>query len=899
MSIKLFLVFLTSILFFNLSLGQRKLSGIIYNKIDTTATVGRSTIYLIKKTDSILLSHTFSDRNGSFSLNVPASDSATLIVSTKGYIDYNEDFIYTDKMKMISIIKNSIILDEIKIHKKIPILIKGDTIEYNANSYKTEKNANVEELLKQLPGLRIDRNGEITANGKTVNKVLLDGEEFFGNDPTLLTRNIRSDMVDKIQVYDTKSDFEKLTNIKDQSQSEKTINVKLKEDKKRGQFGELFAMIGNLKKYDGQAKLNRFNGSSKFSIYGLIGNIGTTSLSISDQNKYGFNIKRPGITVLNTNTSLNSFNGRYDGEGSPQSFSAGGHYSITANNSKTTLNTNIVSSGIDLEKTSNSFDQLITNTFDYNRENNAFNKSKIRKNNFDVIIKHNIDSLSDLKFDINYFQQKTTLNEIASGKLITGDKNFNYLNTVNSDGQENSFNIVGRLTRKIGQKQSLSLSGTFNTANNNGNTSVYSISDNKIGLNQLKNNERNMSVIALDAIYSYKFNKTFSSILSYSYLRNTNNADLLSYNRDTSQYSTLDSSTSSLNKIKQTVHLLNPSFKYNLKKGAISFSNTFLFSNTKLTDNLFNQGVVDNILNANPQFKIDLDVSTKSSISLKYLGTTIQPSITERIPYLDNSDPQNLRVGNPNLKSTFKNTISGTLNYFNLINSVFLGIAVAHNQILKPIIYDLSIDNEGIKTYRAQNGEKASLNEEISIFFGRELTKKIRIGSNLSTSFNQFYNKIDDNFTKNSILKISPEFNISYTDLRIARISYSANPYYENFENNISSIKMGGLYSFKMHFEFDLYKLKKITNLKIDGWYEQKFGNNNFLPSYNQNLLNAKLYKEILKDKNLQLSCGVYNLLNSNTRYSRSLYQSMQNQIYANTIPRFYNISVKYSFSKF
>ncbi|WP_312314837.1 outer membrane beta-barrel protein [Empedobacter brevis] len=900
MSIKLFILILTGTLLFNLSLAQRKFNGIINNKIDSMATVGRSAIYLINKSDSILLSYTFSDPRGNFSLYVPTTDSAVLIVSAKGYIDYNEEFKYSDKIKKISLTKNSIILDEIQIHKKIPILIKGDTIEYNASSYKTEKNANVEELLKQLPGLRIDRNGGITANGKTVNKVLLDGEEFFNSDPTLLTRNIRSDMVDKIQVYDTKSDFEKLTSIKDQNQNEKTINVRLKEDKKKGQFGELVAILGNLKKYDLQAKLNRFSNTSKFSVYGLIGNVGTTALSASEENKYGFNIKRPGIIVLNTNTSVNSFNGKYNGEGLPQSFSTGGHYSTTTNNSKTTLNTNIVLNGIDLEKTSNSLDQLITDKSDYERNNNVFNKSKLRKNNIDVIIKHNIDSLSDLKFDVNYLQQKTTVEERSISNLKTGNENFKYLNTINSDGQEKSLNLAGRLTRKFGLKQSLSLSGTYNTAQNNGTAYVLSNNDkNTTNLNQKKDNERNLSVIALDVVYSYKFSKKFSSIFSYSFLNNSNNANLSSYNFDGLQYSQLDSSTSSLYKIKQSVHLFSPNFKYNLKKVAISLSNTFLFSDTKLIDKLTNQGLIDNIFNANPQVKIDFDVSTKSSISFKYVGTTVQPSITERIPYLDNSDPQNLKVGNPALKSTFKNTISGTLNYFNPINSVFLGISIGHNQTLKPIIYDLNIDDKGIKTYSAQNGEKASLNEEVAIFFGKELTKKIRIASNLNTSLNEFYNKIDGDFAKNSILKISPEFNISYTDLNIAKLSYSINPYYENFKNNLSSIDVGGLYSIKMYFELDLYKIKKITNIKIDGWHERKFGNNNVFPSYNQNLINVKLYKDILKNKSLQLSCGIYNILNSNTRYSRTLYQSMQNQIYANTIPRFYNISLKYSFSKF
>src|SRR6201999_4659218 len=115
--------------------------------------------------------------------------------------------------------------------------IKVDTTEFNAKAFVIQPNAKVEDLLKQLPGIQVDKDGKITAQGQTVNKVLVDGEEFFGDDPTLVTRNIRADMVDKIQLYDKKSDQAAFTGIDDGVKT-KTINITLKDDKKNGMFGK-------------------------------------------------------------------------------------------------------------------------------------------------------------------------------------------------------------------------------------------------------------------------------------------------------------------------------------------------------------------------------------------------------------------------------------------------------------------------------------------------------------------------------------------------------------------------------------------------------------------------------------------------------------------------------------
>jgi hypothetical protein len=164
---------------------------------------------------------------------------------------------------------------------KQPITIKGDTTEYDAASFKMQPNSKVEDLLKQLPGIKVDKDSKITAQGQTVNKVLMDGEEFFGDDPTLVTKNIRSDMVDKVQLYDKQSDQAAFTGV-DDGQKTKTINIQLKEDSKKGYLGKLEGALGNDEFYQAQGMVNKFRGKEKMAAYGTIGNTGKVGLGWRD-----------------------------------------------------------------------------------------------------------------------------------------------------------------------------------------------------------------------------------------------------------------------------------------------------------------------------------------------------------------------------------------------------------------------------------------------------------------------------------------------------------------------------------------------------------------------------------------------------------------------------------------
>ena len=220
-----------------------KISGSI---TDTSSgkKLSMAVVSLIRTKDSTLSKFTRSNEQGIFELNNIPSGNYLLRVSYPGYAEYVDELALitgNDVQKHITIIPRSKLLEEIIIQQKVAaIKIKGDTTEYKADSFKVSPNANVQELLKRLPGLQVNAKGEITAQGQKVEKILVDGEEFFSDDPAVVSQNLRADVVDKVQVFDKKSEQAEFTGV-DDGQKTKTINLELKEDKKKGYFGKLEA----------------------------------------------------------------------------------------------------------------------------------------------------------------------------------------------------------------------------------------------------------------------------------------------------------------------------------------------------------------------------------------------------------------------------------------------------------------------------------------------------------------------------------------------------------------------------------------------------------------------------------------------------------------------------------
>ena len=213
-----------------------KITGTVITEGENTP-LESATVYLERIKDSTLVTYTISDKNGKFSLEGKSFDKdLNLFISYVGYRTHKQSIVLDKENITLETIKlqtDANALDEVVITSRAPITVKKDTLEFNVASFKTKRDANVEDLLKQLPGVEVDEAGKITVNGKDVNKILVNGKPFFGNDPTITTKNLTKELISKVQITDTKSKAQAFTGEEGDGEN-KTINLTIREDKNKG-----------------------------------------------------------------------------------------------------------------------------------------------------------------------------------------------------------------------------------------------------------------------------------------------------------------------------------------------------------------------------------------------------------------------------------------------------------------------------------------------------------------------------------------------------------------------------------------------------------------------------------------------------------------------------------------
>ena len=222
------------------SMAQIPIGSVKGKLIDTAARqpLSNATISVVKKIDSSLVSYTLSSKLGQFEIKDLDTGNYRVLVSFQGYQPFNKNFSITTAKRVVDLgeikmQKEYKLLGEVVVSDDAPIKIKNDTVEFKGDAFKTKPNATVEDLLKRVPGMQVDKDGTIKAQGEQVQKVYVDGKEFFGNDPKLATKNLTADMVESVQVFDDMSEQAKFTKIDDGSK-QKAINIKLKKDKRKG-----------------------------------------------------------------------------------------------------------------------------------------------------------------------------------------------------------------------------------------------------------------------------------------------------------------------------------------------------------------------------------------------------------------------------------------------------------------------------------------------------------------------------------------------------------------------------------------------------------------------------------------------------------------------------------------
>lgn len=918
---KSFIPFLLSVLIIFSARAQEP-TQIKGSVIDTSAAIKltNASISILHARDSILYQFTRAGENGNFSFDQVKPDEYIILFTYPNYADYVEDLNVDSSGSVmnlgnISMILKSQLLEEVLVTGANAITIKGDTTEYDASSFEIQPNAKVEDLLKQLPGIQVDRDGKITAQGETVNRVLVDGEEFFGDDPTLVTKNLRSDMVDKVQLYDRKSDQAAFTGI-DDGETDKTINIKLKEGSNRGYFGKIDVGGATDGFYQGQAMVNIFREKRKFSAFGNMANTGKVGLAWRDNSRYGsegnMSFTDDGAIMImgGGGDDFESFDGRYDGQGIPLAITGGMHYDDKWDDDKQSINGNYKIGTLRVEGdrsniVQNNLPTGILNTV----SNETFNNHTFRQK-LDGIYEAKLDTSSTLKImvDATVRKSETDNSYVSQGTNATGGLLNESLRSIDNEANDRIFNANALWTKKL-QKTGRTLSINLNQSINQSNT--YGFLYNLISryeeesrvdslTDQLKDNTINTNIFRSNATYTEPISKTLSLVFNYGFTMNNGTADRRSINRDANgNYTVLDTLFSNNFKLDQYINQAGAIL--NFKKGK-----TVVNAGTKVNDVRFNQvdlyrneNFSQNFFYFNPQATFQYKFSQQRSVRFNYSGTNQQPSIDQMQPIRNNTDGLNIVSGNPNLNPAFSNNFNLNYNSYRVLSGQYFSVYGNYSFTNNPIVSNTFTDSLGQSTFQFDNlPNRRPSNFYGAVYYNQKIKKwDLNIGGNLGTNGNIFYNIANDVENQTKAYSINANLNISKYKQKKYDIYLNAGPSYQTNESSLQSQVNNNGWNFNAQTGINVYLPAKFL-IGSDADYTFSQATESFATNFERLLINASLSKMFFKEENLQLRLSVNDLLNQNVGFNRTASQNLITENRHTTIRRYFMFSIIWDFNK-
>lgn len=917
------LLLLCLIFSLNSVLAQEKF-GISGSVADTTTNVKlvNTTIAVLNAKDSTLTKFTRASASGSFSISGLRPGKFILLVTYPGYADYVDRFTLDssarskDLGQINMILKSNLLADVLIKGKAAAIKIKGDTTEFNAASFTIQPNAKVEDLLKQLPGIQVDKDGKITAQGETVGKVLVDGEEFFGDDPTLVTKNLRGDMVDKVQLYDKKSDQATFTGVDDGVKT-KTLNIKLKEDKKNGYFGKVDAG-GDGDFHQEQVMFNAFKAKRKFSAYGTVGNTGKTGLDWEDSNKYASsnNVEVSddgGIMIYGGREEI-----RYNGQGIPLAQTGGLHYDSKWNGDKESINANFKLGSITIDGTRNNLSQnnLPTGILNSNQDQVFNNYTNVQK--VDAIYQIKIDSTTNLKVSVDGTLRNTRSNDQYDGINLRGTDSLQNISDrkLSNEGTSQNVNMSAFLTKKLkkaGRTLSLNLTNSYNeregTGFLNSKNTFYSRAagldptsniDSTQTINQYKTDDYQGLSFNANLTYTEPITKNLSVVFNYSFGLNSNSSDRKSFNQSgAGNYDVLDNLFSNNFELRQYSNQGGAVFNYKKAKSVINFGGKITDVSFKQIDVINDKAYTRKFINLAPQASYTYRFSQQKSFRINYNGYTSQPSISAIQPIRVNTDPLNISIGNADLKPSFSSSVNANFNSYKVLSGQSIYASANYSLTSNSIVSNVVTDSAGKSTYQSVNiSDKMPSNYYLYGYFSRQLnTTGLNAGITLNMSGNTSFNYINGklNTTESNSYRGSLRFR-QYVQKKYD-INIAAGPTYNTGQSSIQKQVNNNGWGFNSDASFTVYLPGKVE-ISSDANYEFTEKTASFNQNFDRLIWNSSISKKFLKGDNLQLTLSGNDLLNQNVGFSRYAYGNNITQNSYTTIKRYFLFSLMWEFNK-
>ncbi|MCH5240904.1 MAG: outer membrane beta-barrel protein [Muribaculaceae bacterium] len=882
--------------------------GLVYD-IDDTPLPGAS-VTIKSLPDSITIALQATNIEGEFDIENVKPGKSLLLISMTGMETVSKLLNVTDSSENLNLGKitlreNAILLKEAVVKGvRAAVIAKQDTIEFNADSYHTSPNATVDQLLKKLPGVEVGSDGSITSNGKTISKILVDGKEFFADDPQMATKNLPSNMVDKVQVIDRKSDLARLTGI-DDGEEETVINLKVKKDMNNGWFGNISAGYGIDDKYNGSFVINNFHNGNQITLLGGLNNINENGFTDRGRGRFRDFGGNGGITTAQR-LGLN-FN-----VGNEEIFRIGG---------------NILYSHSDRKVTQKSATQYLFPDSTSYQNSGSYNNDKGHNLNVDLRLQWNIDDYNTLDFRPRFSMNFRDSEKNDSSILRAGDalmsmvnKNDNFQNNKGKSYQTSGNLIFNhKFASKPGRSFSVNLQYSFSK------TLQKSLSWSNIIYYLLHDED--------EEFYRYLDNKNYSNsvegrlswieplgnpqrgnfiTLSYRTKYQWNNADQFTYNLPLPEVGNLDFDLgfnglpfgaefdpNLSNSFRNKFFTQELQIGYKKVSKTLNLETGILFSpSSSASHDLINDArniPTRWVWNVSPFANVRVKFSDNSSMRANYRARTSQPSISQLQPVPDVSDPLNIKIGNPELKPTFTQNIGINFNNFNAERQQSLMLMINASYSLNTIVSRTITDSEtGGRTTTYSN-----VNGNTNLFFmgmytGPFSNTKWRFNARFNTRYASTPGYINGDFNRSDNVTLSPSAGITFSS-DIFQASLNPNYSFNTVINSLPQQNNRKTHSYGFSADASLYLpfgLDLTTDLNFAA-------NSGYTTGYNINqwLWNAQLSYSFLSDKSLTFSVKAYDLLHQKKNILRSVTANAIVDTEYNDLTRYVLFSLTWSFN--
>ncbi len=868
-----------------------------------------ATAVLLNPIDSTMSYYGISDEDGIFSIKNIKKGTYILQTGSLGYEPYFKKIQYPlangNNIGDIIMLPQVQTLNELQVSaNRIPILIKNDTVEYISSAFKTKTDANAEELLKKLPGVEVDRAGNIKAQGEEVQRVLVDGKEFFSSDPTVATKNLPADAIDKIQVYNKKSDETELSGIEDGSYS-KTINMILKEGKKSAYFGDVTAGYGTNNRYQVGAKLFRFTKQNQFAALGMINNINKSGFSFQDYLDFqgGLQSMMAGgggsahISLDDDNSLPVNFGQSVNGL--VNSGAAGLNFTHEARLNNR-FNISYLGNGSDKKLLESSYSTNYTEDGEFNQDKAIDQDTKNRIHRLNYTWRNRIDSTQSLNMFGGASLNNGSSNKTSFTESFANDVLMNNLYNVSSD-ESNGYSANSRATYLKTGKGSLKLF-KFNA------NISYSQSLSEAQWENIKE-----FLATNEQIMDNRFQDDESSTLKYAATASaTFKLNRLLYLVPTINVSVTDENllrTHSLGTVNEVVTELSPDFnrkemsftgglslKRNTQKTQLDF--TARIENTTLKNALDGISLRDESFTYFlPGMSWQYEYSTGKRLAFNYNSSLNAPSARQLLPIVNTTNALQLYMGNNDLKPEYRHNARFSWLMFDQFSATSIFASANATYTRDKIIFSRTVLDNLSQQINLINGD-----DDYSVGGNLDFTTPIRkLGIDVNLRFSESWNRgqsyvnnvenINTNFSHTLSIYLNNRKKEKWDLMIGGRIQITDAKYSIQESLNNRYVNMSGYSDIswtpndKWYFAF---------SADITRYAEESFGD-----AVNVPILRAEISHYFLKSNRGTLTLAAYDLLDKNKGLERISEMNYLMERQTNVLGRYAMLTFKYRLNKF